>query len=260
MHNYFLGGFFVLLILSTSAAVGATASATASIAKNGSDAQDDDVLITEMVDWLKSNGAYINDKLQVRRVNPDDPSSPRGLFALESFDAGEIICNIPWDLMITPIESNSVAEISKFPLSGQLDCGTIKAVIEELGKNKSDMTPYAKYLHAQPRWYTLPFWSDDGQSLFWEMTNDERLPPIWIEDIIEDWEKECDGDRTNEDHLFAVMLVKTRADYQYLVPFYGEYNVGRGNILPKTPFSNSSYDMLILHIYSILYARHDESQ
>lgn len=255
MHNYFLGGFFVLLILSTSAAV-ATASASASNAKNGSDAQDDDVLITDMVDWLKSNGAYINDKLQVRRVNPDDPSSPRGLFALESLDAGEIICNIPWDLMITPIESTSAKDASK-----RLDCGTIKAVIEELGKNESDMTPYAKYLQAQPRWYTLPFWSDEGQSLFWEMTNDERLPPIWIEDIIEDWEKECDGDTTNEDHLFAVMLVKTRADYQYLVPFYGEYNIGRGNILPETPFSNSSYDMLILHIiYSFFYTRHDESQ
>ena len=143
MHNYFLGGFFVLLILSTSAAV-ATASASASNAKNGSDAQDDDVLITDMVDWLKSNGAYINDKLQVRRVNPDDPSSPRGLFALESLDAGEIICNIPWDLMITPIESNSAKDASK-----RLDCGTIKAVIEELGKNESDMTPYAKYLQCE---------------------------------------------------------------------------------------------------------------
>ena len=245
MHNnYFLGGFFVLLILSTSAAVGATASATASIAKNGSDAQDDDVLITDMVDWLKSNGAYINDKLQVRRVNPDDPSSPRGMFALESLDAGEIIYNIPWDLMITPIESNSAKGASK-----QLDCGTIKAVIEELGKNESDMTPYAKYLQAQPRWYTLPFWSDEGQSLFWEMTNDERLPPVWIEDIIDDWVKECNGDTTNEDHLFAVMLVKTRADYQYLVPFYGEYNIVRGDILPKTPFSNFLRMIYFYYIY-----------
>ena len=219
MHNYFFWG-GVVLLLSTSAAV---ATASASNAKNGSDAQDDDVLITTMVDWLKSNGAYINDKLQVRRVNPDDPSSTRGLFALESLDAGEIICNIPWDLMITPIESNSAKDASK-----RLDCGTIKAVIEELGKNESDMTPYAKYLQAQPHQYTLPFWSDEGQSLFWEMTNDERLPPIWIEDIIEDWEKDCDGDTTNEDHLFAVMLVKTRADYQYLVPFYGENNIVRG--------------------------------
>ena len=103
-----------------------------------------------------------------------------------------------------------------------LDCGTIDALIEEISKSESEMTPYGKYLLSQPRGYTVGFWSEEGQELFWEMTDGEKLPPIWIEDSLEEWEDYCDGDDENDEHVFALMLVKARADYQYLVPFYGE--------------------------------------
>ena len=65
--------------------------------------------------------------------------------------------------MITPNSSESL----------DLDFGTINAVIEELSKSEADMTPYGKYLLSQPRGYTLGFWSEEGQKLFWEMTNNE---------------------------------------------------------------------------------------
>ena len=179
-----------------------------------------DVLITDMINWLRANGSFINDKLQIRRIDPDDPTSPRGIFALESLEEGETVCNIPWELMITP--SENLDSYLELPESERLDCGTINAVIKEISKSESDMTPYGKYLLSQPRGYTLGFWSEEGQKLFWEMTADEKLPPIWIEDLLEEWEEYCDGDIENDDHVHAVMLVKTRADYQYLVPFYGE--------------------------------------
>ncbi len=199
-----LRGFLLLTIAAVSAA------ASEAVAN---DTQD--VLISDLITWLRANGSFINEKLQIRHVNANDPKSPRGLFALESLEEGETICNIPWDLMIKPIENSH----SK---SEQLDCGTINAVIEELSKSAADMTPYGKYLLSQPRGYTLGFWSEEGQELFWEMTNDEVLPPIWIEESVEVWEEVCDGDVENDDHVFAVMLVKARADYKYLVPFYGE--------------------------------------
>ncbi len=187
------------------------------IAATAADTQE--VLITDMINWLRANGAFINDKLQIRHINPDDPSSPRGLFALESLEQGETVCNIPWELIISP--SEKVAPQSE--RYKQLDCGTIDAVIEEICKSESDMTAYGKYLLSQPRGYTLGFWSKLGQDLFWEMTDDEKLPPVWIEAIREDWEEECGGNAENSSHLFAMMLVKARADYQYLVPFYGEF-------------------------------------
>ena len=211
-----IGGFH-LLAIATVAATGETIIAN--------DTQD--VLITDLINWLRANGAFLNDKLEIRHINPDDPTSPRGLFALESLEEGESVCNIPWDLMITPGEDTVKRPEDKIeierPESKLWDCGTIDAVIEELGKSEDDMTPYGKYLLSQPRGYTLGFWSEEGKELFWEMTDDEKLPPIYIEDPLEEWDEYCDGDVENDDHVFAVMLVKARADYQYLVPFYGEF-------------------------------------
>jgi len=209
-----------------------------------------DVLIADMINWLRGNGSFINDKLQIRRIDPDDPTSPRGIFALESLEEGETVCNIPWELMITP--SENLDSYLELPESERLDCGTINAVIKEISKSESDMTPYGKYLLSQPRAYTVGFWSEEGQKLFWEMTADEKLPPIWIEDLLEEWEEYCDGDGENDDHVHAVMLVKTRADYQYLVPFYDmmNHNNGKTNVAHKydpykgDPIDKTGYEMV----------------
>ncbi len=198
-------GFLLLTIAAAAAA--ATAAVNESVAN---DTQD--VLVADLIKWLRANGSFINNKLQIRHINPDNPTSPRGVFALEPLEEGETVCNIPWELMIKP----SKDEREKY------DCGTINAVIKELGKSETEMSPHGKYLLSQPRGYTLGFWSKEGQELFWEMTDDELLPPVGIKEFLETWEEYCGGDDENDDHVFAVMLVKARADYQYLVPFYGE--------------------------------------
>jgi len=226
----------------------AAASAAAAVSETANDTQD--VLISDLIDWLRANGSFINDKLQIRHINPDDPTSPRGLFALEPLEAGETVCNIPWDLMIKPSKNQvNDEELSERENS---DCGTINAVIEEFSKSETDMTPYGKYLISQPRGYTLGFWSEEGKELFWKMTDDEKLPPVWFEDILEDWEEYCDGDVENDDHIFAVMLVKARADYQYLVPFYDmmNHNNGKTNVAHKydpyrgDPIDKTGYEMV----------------
>jgi len=229
-------------LLTIAAAASAATAVTETVAN---DTQD--VLITNLIHWLRANGSFINEKLQIRHINPDDPTSPRGVFALKPLEEGETVCNIPWDLMIEPSKNSVVVEENE-----SLDCGTINAVIEELSKSETEMTPYGKYLLSQPRGYTLGFWSNEGKELFWEMTNAEKLPPIWIEDSLEEWEEECDGDVENEDHVFAVMLVKARADYQYLVPFYDmmNHNNGKTNVAHKydpykgDPIDKTGYEMV----------------
>ena len=120
-----IGGFLLLLIIAAAAA---------------SEAVAEDVLITELIDWLRANGSFINDKLQIRHINPNDPTSPRGLFALEPLEEGETVCNIPWDLVLKP------KNIKPKDMNRVLDCGTIDALIEEISKSESEMTPYGKYL------------------------------------------------------------------------------------------------------------------
>ena len=84
------------------------------------------------------------------------------------------------------------------------------------------------------------------------MTDDEKLPPIYIAESLEEWEEECDGDWENDDHVFALMLVKARADYQYLVPFYGEYTRFEAALFELHSCLNSKP---LLHTLLI---RHDE--
>ena len=62
----------------------------------------DDVLATDLADWLRTNGARIHDGLSIRRRDPADPTSPRGVFATRAIDEGEVLCNIPWELLIKP--------------------------------------------------------------------------------------------------------------------------------------------------------------
>ena len=173
----------------------------------------DDLLIGTMIDWLQANGAYINEKVAIRRMIVDDRSSPRGIFATHDMKAGETVCNIPWELIVKP---------SKQAYEEDNDCGTIESAIEAMIHD--DITPYGKYLLAQPQRYTPGLWSALGRDFLKKML-DDHLPPNGIDDFWDkEWEKECNGDISNPLHVHALMLVRARADYKYLVPFYGTHD------------------------------------
>jgi hypothetical protein len=112
---------------------------------------DDDVLTAELVDWLRDNGAYINEKLVIKQ---SDPSLPRGIYAMEDLEVGETICNIPWALILKP----SAEELAK-AYEESSDCGTIESVFRAITADNNEMTPYGRYLLNQPRAYTAAFWS-----------------------------------------------------------------------------------------------------
>ncbi len=113
--------------------------------------QDDNVLTVQLIDWLRDNGAYINDKLVIKQL---DPSLPRGIYAVEDLEAGETICKIPWALILKP----SAEELAK-RYEESSDCGTIESVFRAITADNDEMTPYGKYLLNQPRAYTAAFWS-----------------------------------------------------------------------------------------------------
>lgn len=108
-----------------------------------------DSAVSELLDWLRENGAHVSPKVAVGRVDPDDPNSPRGVFAVDDMDEGETVCVIPWDLMIVP-------DLVIDPMVDD-DCGTIHAVYDAM--SEGGKTPYAKYLLDQPVDYLPSFWS-----------------------------------------------------------------------------------------------------
>lgn len=219
---------------------------------------DTDTLTSDLIDWLRANGAYINDKLRVKHVIPGDVSSPRGVFATEAMEEGEIVCSIPYPLMITPTDA-SVEDILRDPYPSR--CGIIDAVMKAMqgtakkgddtigdnsdrdGDNVDDtittrptrplVTPYARYLLAQPKSYLPAFWSDEANTLLGTMLRSTRthnlteydaLPPHGVEDDVDVLATQCDEDITDPLFLHAAMIVIARADGHFLTPYFDMIN------------------------------------
>lgn len=191
---------------------------------NANGSSSSDPLVDNLIDWLRANGAYINEKLVVKNVVPDDPSSPRGVFATQDMDDGETLCSIPSKLIV-----KSRDELMKGIRPEMSYCGTIKAVMEAMSGN--DITPYGQYLLAQPKGYLPRFWSKDGSELMAKMlkstrtqqlTEYDELPPHDVEDEMSELEEECNGDISDPFYIQAAMLVQARADYDAMIPFYGK--------------------------------------
>ncbi|KAL9185965.1 hypothetical protein ACHAXT_003742 [Thalassiosira profunda] len=184
----------------------------------------------ELVSWLRENGAFINPKLSIEQLS-SDPNSPRGVFANEALEEGETVCRIPYHLIIGPSAHLS----NKRPDS---DCDTVDAVFEAISGD--DITPYGKYLLAQPRNSTPGFWSESAKEWLMEildtektshMTEYDELPPHGIEDFTA--ESKCRrGDMKDPLYRHAAMLVKSRSDFEFMVPYYDlmNHNNGRTNV------------------------------
>lgn len=191
---------FMLLLTNQACAVNATS---------------DDELSLQLLEWLGANGAFISNKVEVRNLIPEDPTSTRGIFALDTLEEGEVICTIPWDLIIKPEEDRWTRDS---------DCGTVEALVKAMSGDS--ITPYGKYLLEQPRGYLPLFWSTEGQTLLTEMLG-EHLPPHDIK--LEDWTDNCTGVNLDDPlQMHARMIVFARADYQILVPFYDMLNHRNG--------------------------------
>jgi hypothetical protein len=169
----------------------------------------DDILVSDLLMWLCENGSHIHPKVAVKRIDENDPNSPFGLIAIADLDSDEVICHIPPHLIIMPDKYNV----------DDNDCSTIDRVYDMMIADKPN--PWARYLLSQPRRFTPEFWSDAGKKMLSEMTSD-KLPPQCINDTMDELDEDYGRDTNDEIYLHAAMMVKSRADYSFLVPFYGE--------------------------------------
>ena len=180
----------------------------------------DETLISNLIQWVRANGGYVNDKLSFRHVNLGDPISPRGVFATKEIEEGETLANIPWNLIIKSPERER-GEVEGWSKD---DCGVIQETIKVMTASTTNVgiNPYGRYLLSQPQNYTVGFWSEKGQELFVEMT-DDFLPPNAIDDmLLLEFKDACGGDVNDPIAVQATMLVRARSDWEYMVPIYGK--------------------------------------
>lgn len=88
-----------------------------------------DPLTSELVAWMKANGAFISDKIEIKLFQPPGVEYQiRGVFAKEDLEEEELFLNVPWSLLVLPD-----------PDEPEDDCSTIVNVFLDM---KEERTPY----------------------------------------------------------------------------------------------------------------------
>jgi len=196
-------------------------------------AQTDDHVET-LISWLQEKGGKVSKKVEIRRADPDDPTSPFGYFAKETINPRELVVSVPRELLI------SEGDIDEDDLiDSPLPCETIFNLIREMKLgNESKYGPYVEYLKAQSYGQIPSSWSEKGKELFERVLGD--LPPMdpisWID---HEWYKECEGEQDPFDEQAAMLVLARGWDYT-LIPVFDMMNHRNGKWLNTD--SNSVHD------------------
>mmetsp|Transcript_27066 Transcript_27066/g.33194 ORF Transcript_27066/g.33194 Transcript_27066/m.33194 type:complete len:443 (-) Transcript_27066:160-1488(-) len=189
----------------------------------------EDLLTSNLIAWMKTNGAFISDKIEIQRFQPPGVDYKiRGVFAKEDLAKDEMILEVPWSLIVQPSPEDDEYD----------DCSTMVNIFLDMKDDEG--TPYGKYLKAQPRNYIRKFWSIEGQQLLRDMMG-PLGPDYTPSDTSNFWRKRC-GKRYNDKIfgasaktttddllLHAAMITLARADDYLMVPFYDMFNHRNGD-------------------------------
>jgi hypothetical protein len=115
----------------------------------------------KVLEWIdNADEGYFNPKQTLQELENSTQSSV-GIFANEDIEEGELLLQVPWELIIQ----------SKDPTEeGQMCCGTVQAVLNEMKLAKeSKYYPYSLYLQLQDDDELPSAWSDKGKQLLYEI-------------------------------------------------------------------------------------------
>jgi hypothetical protein len=157
------------------------------------------------IDWIVSNDGFYSPKLEFRRLSPEDPTSPSGLFTSRDISKGEVLIVLPRKLFVT-------SDVDETGEESEDTCDTVRNLIKQhkMGE-ESEYWPYVSYVMDDRHKGDLPCdWSDDGKDLLESIIPHELLPGLDATDIL--YEEECDVDEDDVGTLeqFAYLNVLRR--------------------------------------------------
>lgn len=190
-----------------------------------------DRLADGIVEWVRSNDGFFSDKLEIRRMEPSDASSPFGVFAKERIDAKERLMDVPrgcyievWDeakdMNIDGMEESLNAYHENLcMLSHKLR----KEM--ELGKD-SEFAPYIAYLETQKSGQLPAMWSKAGKDLLRKVLVPGSDGVDWMDRYYK--KTGCIGDDPFEEHIMEMIL--QRCYDTALIPIWDMVNHDNGRI------------------------------
>ena len=196
---------------------------------------------SDLIEWITNNGGIVHKNA---RIGLDPTGQYRGVFVRnikeeggteeggtsDGIKAGEIISEIPWEIIIKPKEyDNSV----------YWNCEALRELYRQfiLG-DESKYAPYVNYLKNQPQGRIPSEWTEGGKKLLktildhklgsnGEEDNEDDwsgLPPTsHLRDFKESWIEGCNGDDTPLARA-AVYQFTSRDEDTLMVPFYDMHN------------------------------------
>eukprot|EP01083_Nonionella_stella_P090271 252213_1 len=129
-----------------------------------------DEVMSNVVKWVRSKGGYFNDKIEIRRVDPNDSSSIFGVFANSAIDAHERLIGIPRECYIDIFDQAIDSDIEDWHQSlyfyRKNMCMLCQELITEMKLgDESEFAPYVAYLKTQKPGQLPVNWSEAGKNL-----------------------------------------------------------------------------------------------
>jgi hypothetical protein len=179
-----------------------------------------------ILEWMHAaEGGFYNPKTEFRRASPDNPLL--GVFAKERIEKGELLCRVPWDMLIAGNEGEMTEEESE---DGDFSCATAKALAKELELgDDSKFKPYVNYLKKQRDGQIPSAWSKHGQELLMSILGGDsemQIPPIEVLSWLDEETTLCQVETPMERK--AAWMVIQRADDALIIPAYDMYNHRNG--------------------------------
>jgi hypothetical protein len=186
--------------------------------------------VDDLLEWLEEEDGYFNPKQEIRPEILGDPTSRLGIFAKERIEEGEILAQIPWDIIIK--EEDGDYGNDKEHLS-RISCSTVRNLVREIKLGKeSEFAPYLSYLLAQKQGQLPSSWSEAGKKLFVEVLGGDDNLEMLMDDsanlLDHDWFELCGGEKSDDLSANAAMLVKQHSDYGMMIPLKDLYTHRNG--------------------------------
>eukprot|EP00978_Attheya_sp_CCMP212_P038612 scaffold192871_cov61-Attheya_sp.AAC.1 len=176
----------------------------------------------DLIAWMRSKGAFVGHRMEVRLVDPQDPWSRYGVFATERIETGEVLLSVPLELMIEGDSSHNP--------TNDLDCDTIYELLEEIELgDESHVAPYIRYLQSIPERLLPEAWSDAGRELLEELLGN-KLPP---QPYQKNWHKQyvdsCDGGDDQFEKWMVHLVAHLEIAEGFMVPYMDFFNHRNGH-------------------------------
>lgn len=159
--------------------------------------------LAAVLEWTRLNGGYMNEKVEIKQIS----GSLYGLYAKEPLSEGEVVTNIPWNLILQP-EKGINADW----------CERANDIRQVITKDPSAQTPYEKYLTQRSHEHVPQYWSQDAIEILFEIMADCFPTFGLVQDIKEEWRTTCKSE-ADKATLDALMLLQTRGEGPYGVDF-----------------------------------------